>query len=94
MNTQEINKEFKTFKSVQVEVIRKSMDTLYTSIRTWCIEPDCLNINELRKDVILFQWNDCKPETYFIIRKWQKRWSKNAVIKTIFNEYNKNESTD
>tara|TARA_R100001510_G_C7456976_1_gene79227 strand:+ start:254 stop:523 length:270 start_codon:yes stop_codon:yes gene_type:complete len=89
MTNQEINNTFKTFKSFQVKASRKSMDTIYASLRMWGLKPDCLQYDEHREDMILFQWNDCKPETYFGIWRWEKGWSNTAVIKTICNEYNK-----
>jgi hypothetical protein len=81
--TQLTEKEFyaqcNTFKTYQVKIERKYLDPLFISLRTRGIKPDCLQYDEMREDRIIFQWNNCKPETYFKIFKWEKFWG-NKII--------------
>ena len=89
MTEKEFYSRCNTFKSFQVKVVKKHIDSLYASLRMWGLKPDCLQYDEHREDRILFQWNDCKPETYFAIWRWEKGWSDKAVLKTICNHYEK-----
>ena len=79
LTEKELDENFNTFKTYQVKIERKYLDTLFISLRTWGIKPDCLQYDEMRDDRIMFQWNNCKPKTYFKIWRWEKSWG-NKII--------------
>ena len=71
------------FKTYQLKIERKYLDALFISLRTWGIKPDCLQYDEMREDRIIFQWNDCKPEKYFKIFRWEKSWGNKIIDQKI-----------